>query len=81
MRGQPNTFRESWIDHTVTTPVGELTFTVFPCPPPWFGCTRLDGVPIALADAHCLLEQLGDEHASTPDIGVGSVSVSPRQSM
>ena len=27
MRGQPNTFRETWISHTVATPADGLTFT------------------------------------------------------
>ena len=29
MRGQPNTFREHWIEHRVVTPAGELTYMVF----------------------------------------------------
>ena len=81
MRGQPNTFRDNWIAHTVATPAGELAFTVFPGDPePFIGCTRLDGVPIAPADAHRLLAQIGDEHGALAYIGDGRLSVTPRRS-
>ena len=69
MPGQPNKFRESWIDRIVDTPAGRLELTVFPGQPPFFGCTRLDGASIAPGDAHRLLAQVGDEHASMPYIG------------
>jgi hypothetical protein len=69
VRGQSNTFRENWINHIVDTPAGRLELTVFAGQPRFFGCTRLDGVPIAPADAHRLLEQVGDECGSMPYIG------------
>ena len=47
VRSQPNTFRDTWISYAVDTHRGRLELTVFPGPPPFFGCTRLDGVPIA----------------------------------
>ena len=52
-----------------------------PGPPPFFGCSRLDGKPIAPAEAHRLLEQVGDEHAARPYIGDGPSTVTPRRSM
>ena len=80
MRGRVHNFREHWVEHRVATPAGELAFIVFPGPPPWLGCTRLDDVPIAPADARRILSQVGDEHAAMAHIGDGAVSVSPRQS-
>ena len=82
MRGQPNAFREHWVEHRVVTPSGDLTYMVFGgAGTPFFGCTRLDDVPIAPADAHRLLAQVGDEHAAMAYIGDGGVSVPPRQPM
>ena len=82
MRGQPNRFREHWVEHRVVTPAGELTFTVFgDAGTPFYGCTRLDDVPIAPADAHRILAQLGHDHAAMGYIGDGGVSVTPRQPM
>ena len=63
------------------TPAGELTYTLFPGPPPFYGCTQLDGVPIAPVDPHRLLELIGDDHSMMPYIGDGAISVSPRQPM
>ena len=54
---------------------------MFPGPPSFLGCTRLDDVPIAPADARTLLAKAGDEHASMPYIGDGSVNVEPRRPM
>jgi hypothetical protein len=81
VRGEPNAFRDNWIAHTVTTPAGELQFTALPGSEPFIGCTKLDGVPIAPADAHRVLEQLGDEHAAMAYIGDGTLIVSPRRPM
>lgn len=69
MRGEPNSFLATWVRHTVMTPAGELTYTVFPGPEPFVGCTRLDGVPIAPVDAHRHLEAVGHEHAALMFLG------------
>ena len=81
MRGQPNTFRDTWITRTVATPAGTLEYIVFPGPPRFSAAHASTASPIAPADAHRILDQLGDEHASMPYIGDGQISVPPRQPM
>ena len=78
MRGRVDSFREHWIGHAVSTPAGEVTYTVFPgAGTPFVGCTRLDGVPIAPADAHRHLEGVGHEHAAMTFLGEGPPRLSP----
>jgi len=62
-------FLTAWRSHTVATAEGELTFTVFPGPPPFIGASRLDGWPIAPVDARRLLADVGHEHAIMPALG------------
>lgn len=52
------------VRHTVDTPAGVLTLSVYDqAPTPFYACTRLDGVPIHPADARPLLKQIGHELA------------------
>ncbi len=49
--------------------IGAWRYTVFPGPQPFIGATRLAGTPIAPADAHVRLVELGHEHASVAYMG------------
>ena len=61
--------KKHWRQLTVTTPDGELEYTLFPGPQPFIGATRLAGTPIAPADAHVRLVELGHEHAVFDFVG------------
>ena len=64
-----NRFLDSWQHHTVTTSAGEVTFTVFPGPPPFVGCTFLGDKPIAPGEARQLLEDASHDGATLTYMG------------
>ena len=63
-------FKQRWQQLTVTTDAGDLEYVVFPGgPAPFIGATRLAGEPIAPADAHACLVELGHDHAAFAYMG------------